>query len=262
MVYFRVLNQMCYNYSLLMTWKQGPNWDYSTLDDILGLESSEIEKLKDSFQDRFYVNSYTLPNMPVITNEQPDTIQMYTWGLIPFWTKNQEEADKIRTKTMNARAETLFDKPSFRYAIRKKRCIIPASGFYEWRYLLGRNYPYYIHLKNRPIFYFAGIWESWHSQDSDETVYTYSIITCEPNNLLRKIHNKKKRMPVILPLKNQRDWINDDLSDDEIKEFMVAYPDDEMNAYTISKRITSKTQERNVKEVIEPFNYPEIEEIE
>jgi len=242
-----------------MTWRTGPNGNYSTLDELLQIDTTEIEKLKDSFQAQFYVNSFSLPNMPVVTNEQPDKIQMYTWGLIPFWTKSQVDADKIRTKTMNARAETLFEKPSFRYAIRKKRCLIPASGFFEWRYLLGRNYPYYIYLKNRPIFYFAGLWERWHPPDSTNTVYTYSIITCEPNDLLKKIHNKKKRMPVILPLEKQKGWIDNSLSDDEIKSFLVSYPDEEMDAYTISKRITSKTLERNVEEVIEPFNYPEIE---
>jgi len=241
-----------------MTWKKGPNYDYSTLDKLLEINTTEIEKLKDSFQDRFYVNSYSLPDMPVVTNEQPDTIQMYTWGLIPFWTKSQEDADKIRTRTMNARAETLFEKPSFRHAVRKKRCLIPASGFFEWRYLLGSNYPYYIYLKNRPVFYFAGLWENWHPPGSDDTVYTYSIITCEPNNLLRKIHNKKKRMPVILPLENQKDWIDNSLSVDEIKSFLVSYPDEEMESHTISKRITSKTLKRNVEEVIEPFEYPEI----
>ena len=149
----------------------------------------------------------------------------------------------------------------FRGSIKHKRCLIPACGFYEWRYLLGRNYPYYIYLKDRKYFSFAGLWDSWHHPETSETINTYSIITCEPNNLLRKIHNKKKRMPVILQKENEHRWIDNTLTKNEIKSFLTPYPDDEMKAHTISRLVTSKTRERNVPEVIDPYNYPELEGI-
>lgn len=239
---------MCYNYSLT---------SFQSLDEYnaVFLELEKVEPV-------YYVNSFSIPTMPVITNEEPRKFQFYSWGLIPFWVKKIDDAEKIRTQTMNARAETLFDKPSFRHSIRNKRCLIPADGFFEWRYILGRNYPYYIYLKNHKVFSFAGIWDSWYNPKNDELVYTYSIITCEPNNLLRKIHNKKKRMPVILPWDLQEKWINNTLSEQDIKSFLIPYPDDDMETFTISRLITSKTQERNVPRLIEPYSYPELKGIE
>lgn len=246
---------MCYNYSLTI---------FNNLKEFKSTFDANFkdEKIKKAFQDYYYVNAFNIPKLLVITNNQPKYFQIFYWGLIPFWIKNKEEADKIRLKTMNARAETLFDKPSFRHSIRNKRCIVPACGFYEWRYILGKNYPYYIHLKNRKYFSFAGIWDIWINTENNEKTYTYSIITCEPNNLLKKIHNKKRRMPAILSKVNEKKWLDNNLSDDEIISFLKPYPDDEMEAYTISRLITSKVGNRNNPSVIKPFNYPELIGIE
>ena len=239
---------MCYNYSLVIYHNQ------LEFEKIFGT----MPKEDDNYNDKFYVNAFNIPKMPVITNEDPKNIQMYYWGLIPFWVKKENEAEKIRTQTMNVRAETIFEKPSFRNSIRNKRCLIPANGFFEWRYIFDRNYPYYIQLKNQKFFTFAGIWDSWYNSDTNKTIFTYSIITCKPNQLLKKIHNKKKRMPVILPINKQFEWINNNLTDNEINNFLVPYPNDKMEAYTISRLVTSKTRERNVPEVIEHYNYPEL----
>ena len=246
---------MCYNYNLLI------HDSYQEFQNIFNATFKD-ETTPTKLQDYYYVNAFNIPELPVITNEDPKYFQLYYWGLIPFWIKNQDDAEKIRSKTMNARAETLFDKPSFRYSIRNKRCLIPACGFFEWRYLFGRNYPYYIYLKDRKYFSFAGLWDSWHNKKKDETIYTYTIITCESNNLMSKIHNKKKRMPVILPKEIERGWIDNTLSDNEIKEFLKPYPDHEMKAHTISRIITSKTENRNVPKVIQPSNYNELKNID
>lgn len=246
---------MCYNYSLTI---------FNNLEEFQEVFNAKFidNKIPSNFEDFYYVNAFNIHQLPVITNEKPNIFQLFYWGLIPFWIKKKEDAEKIRTTTMNARAESLFEKPSFRNSIRNKRCIIPANGFYEWRYVLGKSYPYYIYLKNRKYFSFAGIWDSWHNKENDQTLYTYSIITCEPNNLLKKIHNRKKRMPVILTKDNEKGWINNTLSDNEITKYLRPYPDDEMEAYTISRLVTSKTENRNVPKVIEPFNYPELKDFE
>jgi putative SOS response-associated peptidase YedK len=215
-----------------------------------------IEEIE--IQPTYYLNSFSLPIHPVITNEDKSHFQMFTWGLIPFWVKKQEFADKIRTQTMNARAETLFEKPSFRNSIKVKRCLIPSDGFFEWRYFLGKNYPYFIRLKNKEIFSFAGIWDNWKNPETSQIINTFSIITCEPNDLLRKIHNKKQRMPVILFKDKESDWLSNDLTKEEINSYLSPYPEEELEAYTISRLITSKTQEKNVEEVIKPYNYPEL----
>lgn len=242
---------MCYNYSLALYKNQ------KEFEKVFGATFYENKSL----QRTYYVNSFSLPQMPVITNTDPKHIQFYYWGLIPFWVKKVDDAEKIRTQTMNARAETLFDKPSFRNSIINKRCLVPADGFFEWRYILGKNYPYYIYLKDKQLFSFAGLWDEWANPETSEKLFTYTIITCEPNNLLRKIHNKKKRMPVIIPLNKQQKWISNSLDKDEIMDFLVPYPDEQMEAHTISRLITSKTQERNVPEAINNFKYSELEGI-
>jgi putative SOS response-associated peptidase YedK len=243
---------MCYNYSLIIYKNQ------REFEEIYGVDQTQ----KYSLASNFYVNSFSLPKMPVLTNKNPNLFQMHYWGLIPFWVKNNEDAEKIRNQTMNARAETIFEKPSFRSSIKQKRCLIPASGFFEWRYILGKNYPYYIYLENQKWFSFAGIWDTWKNPKTEENIYTYSIITCKSNNLLSKIHNKKKRMPVILPWKIQKKWLDNNLDENKIKSYLVPYPDNEMKAHTISRLITSKTMEKNISKVIEPFIYPELKDVE
>ena len=214
-----------------------------------------------SFSRIYHVSSFSIPRLPVITNKEPKKIQFFYWGLIPFWVKSIKDSEEIRVKTMNARAETLFSKPSFRHAIHSNRCLIPADGFYEWRFVDGKNYPYYIHLKNNETFAFAGIWDSWKNPESSEKIQTYSIITTDANALIVKIHNKKKRMPVILRKENEKDWIKSDLTQDEIENFLTKYDENEMEAYTISKFITSRAVDKNTPEVMKPFEYPYLEKI-
>jgi len=183
---------------------------------------------------------------------------MMHWGLIPFWVKTQPDAEKIRMQTMNARAETLFDKPSFRYAIANHRCLIPADGFFEWRHYRGKNYPYFVRLKDHEIFSIAGIWERWRPKDTDETIETFSVITCDANPLMQKVHNKKKRMPVILSKDDELGFLDKNLIKDDILSILRPYPEEHMEAFTISRLVTSKTQDRNVPAVIQPFEYKEL----
>lgn len=246
---------MCYNYNLLI---------YNNLQEFENVFDAKFKDdiIPSKIEDYYYINAFNIPKLPVITNKESKYLQIYYWGLIPFWIKKIEDAEKIRTRTMNARSETIFDKSSFKHSIRNKRCLIPVCGFFEWRYILGRNYPYYIYMKNRKYFSFAGLWDSWHNKKSNETLYTFSIITCKSNNLLSKIHNKKKRMPVILPRDIEKNWLDNTLSDKEIKNFLKPYQDIEMKAHTISPLVTSNTLNRNVPRVMEPYNYPELKEME
>ncbi|MCK5343851.1 MAG: SOS response-associated peptidase, partial [Candidatus Heimdallarchaeota archaeon] len=213
---------MCYNISLLSSGNLELRY------------AARFPSIGDS-SPSYYINAFDMPQHPVIANDDTEQFHIMHWGLIPFWVKNPFDAEKIRTKTMNARAETLFEKPSFRQAIIKRRCLIPADGFFEWRNYLGRNYPYYIRLKNQEIFSLAGIWERWTNKESKEIVETFSVITCDANPLMQKVHNKKKRMPVILNKEDEMDYLHDDLSKNEIEEFLVPYPDELMEVYTISR---------------------------
>jgi putative SOS response-associated peptidase YedK len=211
------------------------------------------------FERKYHVSSFTLPELPIISDDHPRQIQLFQWGLIPSWVKDEENANEIRLKTMNARAESLFEKPSYRYAAGHRHCLVLVDGFYEWQEVKGRNYPYYIRLKNHEPFALAGLWETWTNKKAESEVKTFTVITTQANSLMAKIHNKKKRMPVILPKKDEQSWIKQDLDIDGAKQLLVPFDETVMEAYTISRLITANDVDPNVPEVMEPYNYSELE---
>lgn len=213
------------------------------------------------FEPVFHASGFSFPKWPVITAEEPDKINLYRWGLIPHWVKDEEQAKKIRGQTLNARSETIFEKPSFRISIHKKRCFVISTGFFEWQDYKKKKYPYFIHLKNTEIFALAGIYSKWVNKSTGEIINTFSIITTAANPLMAKIHNSKERMPVILPEEIERDWLDNDLTDEQIKKFFPAIDERKMEAHTISKLITSRKENSNVAEVQERYVYPELEAI-
>jgi len=242
---------MCFFYALSKTAQTLTN--RYQLKDELDLELSP--ELKEPI---YYVSGFDFPRMPVLTNEQPYRIQSFNWGLIPAWVKSAAAAGEIRSKTLNARSETVFMKPAFREAIRRRRCLVPADGFYEWREWGGKKYPYYIFLKDKSIFSFAGIWEEWADRATGEVLKTFSILTTEANFLLEKIHNTKKRMPVIIPRNNERNWLSKELSNDAVSSLTKPYDPDLMEAYPIGRLISSPKGKRNLPIIQEAFEYPEL----
>ncbi len=175
-------------------------------------KASEIEKrfeaemaLKGQLQLSEQLNGFTFPKTPIITNSQPNSIQFYNWGLIPSFA----DSDEIRTYTLNARIETILEKPSYVESA-KKRCLIIANGFYEWHWhdTKGRNKEkYLITIPDEELFAFAGIYSSWTNPVTSEVIDSYSIVTTEANELMAEVHNIKKRMPVILSPNNEQDWL-------------------------------------------------------
>ena len=206
----------------------------------------------------YYINGFNHSQLPVITAQEPDTIQTFYWGLIPPFAKDTAEAKVRMNQTLNARSETVFTLPSFRNSIKQKRCIILADGFYEWRAAAGRKYPYFIHLTNQAPFALGGIYNDWVNKESGEIIYTFSIITTVANPLMEKIHNSKKRMPLILSEKEEKRWIDPNLNSDEITEMMKPFDEKQMAAYTISKMITDKSINPDREEVQKYFEYPEL----
>jgi len=212
------------------------------------------------FSPIYYANGFEAPKIPVITNDNPFEIQMLTWGLIPRWVKDEEKAKEIRFKTLNARAESIFDKASFRTPIKDNRCLILTDGFFDWREYKGKKYPYYVYLKSKEPFAFAGIWDKWLNPQTKQSIKTFSIITTVANEFVAQIHNIKKRMPVILSKHEERVWL-ENIDDQTIQSIMNPYEADKMEAHTISKLITARGVERNVPGLIEEFEYKELEEI-
>jgi len=168
-------------------------------------------------------------NLAVITNEAPDTLQFFRWGLIPSWAKDAS----IGNKMINARAETLTEKPSFKNAFRNRRCLVPATGFFEWRRDRERT-PFNISLKSREPFCFAGLWDKWVTSDG-EILHTFTIITTPPNTLMEQIHD---RMPAILQRPDEQRWITpqDDLT---LSGLIKPYPSELMEAWPVSKLVNS-----------------------
>jgi putative SOS response-associated peptidase YedK len=152
------------------------------------------------------INGFTFPKTPVITNQNNSTIQHFQWGLIPLWASDEN----IKKYTLNAKIETIHQKPSFKNVV-NNRCLIIADGFFEWQWLDAKGkkkQPYLITLPHKELFSFAGIWSEWINKNTGELINSYSIITTEANELMSEIHNTKKRMPVILGNHNELDWLN------------------------------------------------------
>lgn len=199
----------------------------------------------------FHVNGFAFPKMPVITMQGNEVIKRYNWGLIPLWVNSKQQADEIRVNTLNAKAETAFEKPSFKQSILIQRCIIPVTGFFEWQTQGPKNkIPHYIHLPNQPIFSLAGIYATWENTTNQEKFNTFSILTCEANSLMQQIHNSKMRMPCILNKEQEELWLNPNLVQAEIKELMKAYDTKEMEAYPITNLINSKDKNSNIPAVL------------
>lgn len=157
------------------------------------------------FQPTIY-NGFQFPKTPVIINKQPNTILLYNWGLIPFWAKD----DSIKKMTLNCKIETAHEKPSFRNVI-NNRCLVLVDGFYEWQWLDDKGkqkQKYELTLPYNEAFAFAGLYSEWLDKSTGELRNTYTVLTTEANKLMSKIHNTKKRMPVIVSANNEQDWLH------------------------------------------------------
>jgi putative SOS response-associated peptidase YedK len=164
--------------------------------------------------------------------------------LIPYWAKDP----KIAYKTINARVETVDTAPSYREAFKRRRCLIPADSFYEWKRVVGGKIPYAIGMKDDAPFVFAGLWEGWKDPATDEWLRTCTIITGEPNELVAQIHT---RMPVILPEEDHAKWLGETEAGD-LKELLKPFPANQMRIWAISQRVNSSRN--NDPDIVTPIN--------
>lgn len=203
-----------------------------------GRKSDIVEIYQDILNEQYHVNAFNFPKYPIITTS--DEVQVFNWGLIPFWVRAEEDAEEIRKMTLNARADTIFEKPSFREPIMKKRCIVPSTGYFEWRHEGTKKIPYYIYLKDESIFSMAGIYDRWLDKESGEEYFTFSIITTDTNPLTDYIHNTKHRMPAILSKEDEEKWLNPSLSKTDIESMLEPYEVNKMDAYVIGNDFIKK----------------------
>ena len=185
--------------------------------------------LPDSYIPGNRISAFSLPQLPVICNDDPLSIRTFTWGLIPFWVKDSNSAKDIRMKTFNAKSETLSEKPAFRNSLNRKRCLILATGFYEWHTDGNKKTPYFIGLKDQEAFALAGLYDQWTNPETAEKINTFTMITTRANPMMEEIHNLKKRMPVILTPGTEQNWL--DLESDPVKNNLFEpYPEELMFA--------------------------------
>lgn len=173
------------------------------------------------------------PTQPVavITNDNPRQLTFQRWGLIPVWAKDMA----IGNQMINARSETIEEKPAFRAAFKRRRCLIPADGFYEWQKEGKAKRPIFVHLKERELFALAGLWEVWQSPDGS-AIQSCTILTTEPNALVSQLHN---RMAVILPREAYGAWLDKNTSAAELKSLLKPYDEKHMAYYEVSKIVNS-----------------------
>ena len=179
-----------------------------------------------------------------VHTERGEELTLLRWGLVPSWAKDAA----IGAQMINARAETLAEKPAFRAAFRRRRCLVPMMGFYEWQKAGARKIPHYVHLLNADLFAVAGLYEYWPGWDGAEPIESYTVITTDANPMMEKIHD---RMPVIVPERDYDAWLDPKNEESDVLQALLKpYPAEEMRAYPISTRVNNAKNDRP--EVIEP----------
>lgn len=214
----------------------------------------------------YHVSGFDHPQVPVMI-DGTKTIHLFSWGLIPFWVKSPKEAVEISHRTINARSETMFEKPAFREPARHRRCLVLVDGFFEHHHKNSKTFPYHIHFKDNSPMTMAGLWDEWKDEASGIVRRTYTVVTTRANPLMKRIHNNPKleegpRMPLILPKELEQDWLKpiNEKADQELIETLVQpYDETALEAFAV-KRLRGKEAIGNKAEAIEPFRYPELEE--
>jgi putative SOS response-associated peptidase YedK len=173
--------------------------------------------------------------LPVIVRNSPNAMVLMQWGLIPSWSKEP----KVSYSTINARAENLLKSSVYKKPFQRQRCLVPASGFYEWQQTSAGKQPYYIHLQDTDVFAFAGLYDIWRDKQGHE-LHSYTIITTKPNDLVAPIHN---RMPAILRRDAENVWLDSDADQDQLLSLLTPYPADEMSAYRVSTWVNSPSND-------------------
>lgn len=187
-----------------------------------------------------------VPVCGVRSEDAPRTIAELRWGLIPFWADDKG----IGNRLINARSETAASKPAFRAAFKRRRCLIPATGFFEWRKEDGGKQPYLFRREDGAPFALAGLWEHWSDDDSDEEIDSFTILTCAPNEMVEPIHN---RMPVILGAGDFDFWLDPANEDtDALQKMLGPFPFDDFECFAVSREINSPSNDRA--DLLEPLD--------
>lgn len=211
-----------------------------------------------------HTTGFSHPELLIYTDKSPTFPEVATWGLVPHWVRDINQLKQLWNNTLNARGETIFEKPTFRNSAKNNRCLIYVDGFYEHHHFENKTYPFFISKKDNRPFALAGLWSEWKDEENGGIVNTFSIVTTTGNKLMTKIHNnpklKEPRMPVILPTELEDKWLNpihDETDTKLIRELIQAYPEDELKAHTV-QRLRGKEYMGNVASISDKHTYDEL----
>jgi len=202
----------------------------------------------------YYQSGFEHKNLFIITQDSPNEINPANWGFVPEFGKTNIPDFYKQYNTLNAKSETVFTSNTFRESIITKRCLIIADGFFEPHHFNEVSYPHFCHLKSDELFAFAGIYS-----EIDNDVFSCSILTTKANDFFEQIHNKKKRMPIVLDKQFEKEWLRNDLEHLQIKELIkVGFTSDEFEAYPILRKFNKSNFNRNHSQSIERVSYPKL----
>ncbi len=212
-----------------------------------------------------HASGFSHPEILIYTDRQPEYPEVATWGLVPHWVDDEEQLKKFWNNTLNARGETIFEKPSFRASALQHRCIIYIDGYYEHHHFNKSTYPFYIYRKDKEPLALAGLYSEWINPKNGGTLNTFTIVTTEGNGLLKKIHNNPKlkgpRMPLILSDNTEENWlklIQNDNDKKALQSLIQKYPEDQLMCHTVNK-LRGKDYIGNVEEISNEIIYNELE---
>lgn len=206
----------------------------------------------------FHLNGFAHPNMLIIPQEEPSTLVVGRWGIVPQNKKPEQVSEYYKEAVrygggLNAQSEKLFNHFIYKHAAHTRRCLIPVTGFFEPHDSNGKKYPFYITRKDNEAFALAGIYTLIDGMP------TFSILTKSASSLFEKIHNKRKRQPILLPTTTEQEWLTDSLTDKDIQELINAqYPEEELNPYTVSKELFSPKINSDIQSILNKIEYDNI----
>lgn len=231
----------------------------------------ELERrFRAAFDDVIYepyysVSGFLHPKLPIIASARQEHIEIAQWGMIPRWVKSPEQAHELQNQTLNAKGETILEKPSFKGSALTKKCCVLVNGFFEWQTRdhtstpLGAGFdtatrrknlkqPYFIYMKDQVPFALGGLWEDWVDTTTGEVKRTFTIITTPPNRLLSEIHNVNLRMPLVLPEGMEHEWLNT-TDDAGTRTWIKPLQEGLLFAHPVSKLVNGRIGNPNVAEV-------------
>lgn len=250
---------MCYDIKVSLERQLKVARQYGDLNVIAELEKKLLPLLNPIEKEYNQISGFAHPEIFILSEEN---VELAEWGLIPSWVKDEKSAKEIANKTLNARGETIFEKPSFKASALSKRCIVFVDGFYENHHFNKKTYPYFIQRRDNKMMPLAGLYETWENPLTSGKKTTFSIVTCKANTMMAEIHNNPKlnepRMPLIIGDESIENWINEEVEiSDHSSISRLIRPADE-------KKLISHTVRRfrrdnlNSENSSEEFHYPEL----